>query len=294
MTRLDARENTLPLSIDYTRPLRTGRLELGTRIQRRWIPIDYTVDRGMQSVIYEGLGETSDWNENIYALYANLVREKGNYSLEAGVRVEQTDVSYTIPDDNIYYDGSDAYDYFEIFPNVKLTYRLDHANRVIAAYNRRVDRPGEPELRIFPKYDDPELLKVGNPYLRPQFTNALEVGYGRSWTGGSASAALYYRDIEDAFFRIFAIDDSNPNYDILNRIFENAGNSTQTGVEVVLEQAIGDPWRLSGSVNWYQNDIDAFEATLLFPTRRAFALAASSDDTWDVTLNNQIQLPKAI
>ena len=294
MTRLDAEENTLPLSIDYIRPLRTGRLELGARVQRRWLPITYTVNRGMQSVIYEGLGDFSDWDENIVAFYGNLVCEKGNYSLEAGVRIEQTDVSYTIPEENIYYEGSDAYDYFEIFPNVKLTYRLSHTNRVIAAYNRRVDRPGEPELRIFPKYDDPELLKVGNPFLRPQFTNALEIGFGRSWDSGSVNAALYYRDIEDSFFRVFAVDDSNPNYDIVNRIFENAGNSTQTGLEVLLEHKIGDPWRVSGGVNWYQNAIDAFETTLLFPTRRPFALAASKDDTWDVTLNNQIQLPSAI
>ena len=187
-----------------------------------------------------------------------------------------------------------AYDYFEVFPNVKLTYRLNPANRVIAAYNRRVDRPGEPELRIFPKYDDPELLKVGNPFLRPQFTNAFELGLGRSWQDGSLSTALYYRDIKDSFFRVFAIDDSNPNYDIVNRIFENAGNSAQTGVEVLLEHEIGEPWRVSGGVNWYQNDIDAFETLLFFPTPRPFALAASSDDTWDVTLNNQLQLPSAI
>ena len=294
MTRLDAQENTLPVSIDYTRPLRTGRLELGTRIQRRWIPITYTVDRGTQSVIYEGLGDFSDWDENIFALYGNVVRETGKYQLEAGVRIEQTDVSYTIPDENIYYDGSDAYDYFEVFPNVKLTYRLNPANRVVAAYNRRVDRPGEPELRIFPKYDDPELLKVGNPFLRPQFTNAFELGFGRSWQDGSVSTALYYRDIKDSFFRVFAIDDSNPNYDIVNRIFENAGNSAQTGVEVLLEHEIGDPWRVSGGVNWYKNDIDAFDTLLFFPTPRPVALAASSDDTWDVTLNNQLQLPSAI
>ena len=55
MTRLEAEENTLPLSIDYIRPLRTGRMELGARIQRRWLPITYTVNRGMQSVIYEVL-----------------------------------------------------------------------------------------------------------------------------------------------------------------------------------------------------------------------------------------------
>ena len=159
------------------------------------------------------------------------------------MRIEQTDVSYTIPDENIYYDGSDSYDYFEVFPNVKLTYRLNDASSVIAAYNRRIDRPGEPELRIFPKYDDPELLKVGNPYLRPQFTNAFELGFARSWDNGSVSTALYLRDIRDSFFRVFAIDDSNPSYDIVNRIFENAGNSAQTGVEVLLEQHIVEPWR---------------------------------------------------
>ncbi len=294
MTRLDAVENTLPLSIDYTRPLRSGRLELGTRLQRRWLPITYTVNRGAQSVIYEGLGDFSDWDEEIFALYGNLVHEKPTYSLEAGVRIEQTAVSYTIPEENIYYEGSDSYDYFEVFPNVKFTYRPTRANRLVAAYNRRVDRPGEPELRIFPKYDDPELLKVGNPFLRPQFTNAFEVGVGRSWASGSVSTALYYRDINDSFLRLFAIDASNQNYDIVNRIFENAGNSTQTGVEVLLEHEIGDRWRVSGSVNWFRNDIDAFETILLFPTRRPFALAASADDTWDFTLNNQIQLPSAI
>ena len=208
--------------------------------------------------------------------------------------VRKTNVSYMIPEENTYYDGNDAYDYFEVFPNVRFSYRLNDVNRVIAAYNRRVDRPGEPELRIFPKYDDPELLKVGNPFLRPQFTNVVELGYARDWENGSVSTALYYRNMEDSFFRILATDNSNPNYDIVNRVFENAGNSTQAGVEVVVEQEIGDPWSVSGSVNWFKNEIDAFETTLLFPTERPFALAASEDDTWDLTLNNQIQLPSAI
>ena len=291
MTHLKAVENTLPLSIDYTRPLASGRLELGTRLQRRWLPITYTVDRGVQSVIYEGLGDWSDWDEDIVALYGNLVRVADSYSLEAGVRLEQTDVSYTIPADNIYYDGSDAYDYFEVFPNVKLTYMLGGGNRLIAAYNRRIDRPGEPELRIFPKYDDPELLKVGNPFLRPQLTNVFEIGFGHSWNSGSLNTAVYHRDISDSFLRILAIDDSNPNYDIVNRVFENAGNSAQTGIELILEQQIAAPWSVSSSVNWFTNDIDALETVLLFPTPRPFTLAASSENTWDFTINNQVQLP---
>ncbi len=111
MTHLVAEENTLPLSVDYTRPLSSGRLELGTKLQRRWLPISYTVDRGLQSVIYKGLGDYSDWDEDIYAAYANLVQVNNSFSLEAGVRIEQTNVTYTIPDENIYYQDGDAYDY---------------------------------------------------------------------------------------------------------------------------------------------------------------------------------------
>jgi hypothetical protein len=142
-THLIAAENTLPVSLDYTRPLPTGRLELGAKLQWRWIPVTYTVDRGIQSVIYQGLGDYSNWDENIYAGYANLVRVTDKYSLEAGFRLEHTQVSYEIPPENIYYPGSDSYDYFEIFPNVKLTYNLGGTYRITAAYNRRVDRPGE-------------------------------------------------------------------------------------------------------------------------------------------------------
>ncbi len=293
MTHLEAVENTLPLSVDYTKPLASGRIEVGGKIQTRWLPITYGVDRGVQSVIYAGLGDESDWEEDLFAGYVNLVRARPSYSIEAGLRVEQTNVSCSIPPENIHYPSSDSYDYFELFPNVKLAYTLGGAYRLVAAYNRRIDRPGEPELRIFPKYDDPELLKVVNPYLRPQLTNVFELGLARSWNRGSASAAAYRRDITDAFKRIFAIDGSNPDYDIVNKIYENAGNSRQTGLQVILEQDIVGSWQVSASVNWFIVDIDAFETTLLFPTARPFSLAASSDDTWDFTINNHVQLPGA-
>jgi hypothetical protein len=285
----ERRAPSVPLSIDYTRPLPSGRLELGAKLQRRWLPVTYTVNRGVQSVIYPGLGDFTDWDEDIVAGYANLVRVKDAYSLEAGVRIEQTSVTYTVPDENIYYESGDAYDYLEIFPNLKLSRSLGGSYRLIAAYNRRIDRPGEPELRIFPKYDDPELLKVGNPYLRPQLTQVVELGIGRSWRNGSITTSAYHRDITDAFQRVYAIDGSNLNYDIVNKLYLNVGSASQTGVQVVAEQQVATPWRVSGSVNWYVHDVDSLETTLLFPTERSFSLPASRDDTWDLTINNRFR-----
>ncbi len=290
-THIIAKEHTLPVTLDYVQPMRSGRFEAGIKYQARWIPVTYDVTPGNQSIIYPGLGDWSDWDENIYSGYVNYLYETRSFDVEAGLRLEQTNVQYQIPEENIYYPGSDSYEYFEVFPNLKLTWRLSEENHLVAAYNRRVDRPGEPELRIFPKYDDPELLKVGNPYLRPQFTDVFEAGYERFWSTGSASISAYLRNIEDPYLRVYAIDDSNPNYDVVNKIYQNLGAREQQGIELLATQDVGKDWRFSGSFNWYQNRIDAFDTQLLFPTIRPFAIAESSDNTWDAKLSAQVTLP---
>ena len=286
MTHLKAEENTLPFGVDYVKPLRNGRLETGGRIQRRWIPITYDVQRGVGSVIYEGLGDWSEWGEDIVAGYVNLVREGSNYGLEAGFRLENTDVNYDLPTENIYYSQSDAYDYFEVYPSVGISWYLSDRNSFAANMNRRVDRPGEPELRIFPKYDDPELLKVGNPYLRPQFTETFELSFEHIWNAGSVIVSAYYRDIEDPFTRVFAIDPTNADYDIVNKIYQNVGSGSNTGLELIVSQEVGSLWEVSGSINYYENVIDADVVPLLFPVQRPFNVLYSKDDTFDVSMNN--------
>jgi hypothetical protein len=98
-----------------------------------------------------------------------FIRESKKLDIEAGLRAEQTNVFYDLSPENIYYSQNDSYKYFNLYPNIRITYKINSNNSLSGYINKRVDRPGEPELRVFPKYDDPELLKVGNPYLRPQF-----------------------------------------------------------------------------------------------------------------------------
>jgi hypothetical protein len=58
---------------------------------------------------------------------------------------------------------SDGYNYTQPFPNLRLAYKINDNNKVSIFYNRRVDRPNEVDIRIFPKYDDAEIIKVGKP-----------------------------------------------------------------------------------------------------------------------------------
>lgn len=291
-THILATEHTTNVSVDYIKPLRSGRLEAGAKLQWRSLPVEYTITPGEGSIIYPGMGDWSDWGEDIYAGYLNYIYERPKIDIEAGLRTEYTKVFYTIAPENIYYPENDSYEYFELFPNIRLTFKMDEKNRISAFYNRRVDRPGEPELRIFPKYDDPELMKVGNPYLRPQFSQTFELAYKRLWESGSVFLSGYHRLIDDAFQRVYSMDESNPDYTIINKIYHNTGSATNTGMELVFSQQLVKLWKLSGSFNGYNNKIDAYSGIMYFPYERPFSIDASTDKTWDLKVNNQFELDK--
>ncbi|MCB2013839.1 MAG: TonB dependent receptor [Sphingobium sp.] len=293
LTHIIAHENTVPVSVDYVRPMSNGRIEIGTKVQWRWIPVTYLTQPGFMSIIYPGLGETSDWKENIYAGYVNLVRETRALTIEAGLRAEQTKVSYTLDPVNIYYPRNDSYDYFRLFPNVRLTTKLGSGTDISLFYNRRVDRPGEPELRVFPKYDDPELLKVGNPYLRPQFTTAYEASIQQDWDSLNASLALYHRRITDAYQRIYAIDETNTTYNIINKIYANTGKASNTGAELIAHWKAAKDVKVNASLNAFRIHRDAAQITLLFPYVRSLTLPETSDFTWDGKLGVEAPLGKS-
>jgi hypothetical protein len=289
-THIIATEHTTLFNLDYVQPLSYGRFESGLKLQWRAIPVTYEIGQGEQSIIYPGLGAWSDWKENIYGAYINYIYERSKFSIEGGIRAEQTEVEYDIDPSNIYYSKNDAYNYFRIFPNIRITFKLDDENQLSLFLNNRIDRPGEPNLRIFPKYDDPELLKVGNPYVRPQFTRIYEAAFKHIWQDGSFFISGYYRDIEDPFIRIYSIDASNTQYSIVNKIYHNVGSGSNLGTEILLTQNIMKNWQATGSFNWYKNQIDAFTGELLFPYVRSFSIEKTNDLTWDLKISNQWSL----
>lgn len=134
-------------------------------------------------------------------------------------------------------------------------------------------------------------MKVGNPYLRPQFTDAFEIAHKYSWRDGSLFSAMYHRMIQDQYMRIFSVDNSNPDYDIVNRIYQNTGSATNTGLELLFSQDITNTFKISASFNGFINTIDAYQGTLLFPFVRPFFIEQSSDPAWDTKLTSEFKLP---
>jgi outer membrane receptor protein involved in Fe transport len=279
-------EHVTDFNLDYIRPLNQGRIEMGLKFRKRNIPTNMQFFPGLNSPIDVNAGGWADYKETIPAAYANYILETNYLEMEAGLRFEYVKVQYDVnPNHNTY--QSDGYDYARPFPNLRLAYKIDAHNKLSIFYNRRVDRPNEVDIRIFPKYDEPELLKVGNPTLRPQFTNTIELGYRLNWQKGNIYAAAYHKIINATITRIATQVLGN---NILYYIFQNAGRSSQTGGETVLQQELAPWYSFTTSAAIYRNKINAFTINNSYPVPTVYTMAEESITSGNLKLNNMFKL----
>ena len=281
-------EHVADINIDYVRPLKYGRIEGGFKFRYRNIPTNMQFKPGLNSPLDVNAGGQATYTETIPALYGNYIFESKKLEAEVGLRVEYVELQYKVnPNHNTY--KSDGYNYTQPFPNVRLGYKINDLNKLSLFYNRRVDRPNEVDIRIFPKYDDAEIIKVGNPGLRPQFTNSYEMGYKITLKKGYFYTALYHRSTQGTITRIAT---QVPPSTLIYNVFQNAGHSSNTGVEMVLQQDVSKLFSFNTNVNIYKNIIDAFTVNNKYPVPSIFSSQKENFTSGNIKLNGIFHLSK--
>ena len=281
-------EQVYDFNFDYIKPLKYGRIETGIKLRNRNIPTNMQFIPGVNSVLDSDAGGWATYKELIPAVYGNYVFENKKWEAELGLRIEYVRIQYDVnPTHNTY--KSDGYNYTQPFPNARLAYKINDSNKISLFYNRRVDRPNEVDIRIFPKYDDAEIIKVGNPALRPQFTNSIELGYKTNWDNGYFYSAVYHRFADGTITRISSIA---PSSNLIYAIFQNAGRSYNTGLEVVLTQEVTKLYSFNLNLNGYQNQINTFSVENKYPVPNTFTADKQETISGNIKLNNTFHLPK--
>ena len=285
---LIADQHVTDFKADYIHPLKHGRIEGGLKLRVREIPTDMKFYPGLNSPLDSDAAGYANYTEVIPVVYGNYVFENENFEAEVGVRVEHVDLHYSVdPNHNTY--KSDGYRYTQPFPNIRLAYKANSNNTISFFFTRRVDRPDEVDIRIFPKYDDAEIIKVGNPALRPQFTNSFEVGYKSSSDNGYLYGAVYHKRMESTITRIGSIQ---PGSTLIYNTFQNAGDSRTSGIEVILSRNIEKWATLNLNLNGYQNTIDAFTVVNKYPRETIFSAESQEIFSGSIKLNGIFHLPK--
>lgn len=281
-------EHVADFNIDYVKPLKYGRMEGGFKFRYRDIPTNMQFKPGLNSPLDVNAGGTATYTEIIPALYGNYIFESKKIEAEIGLRVEYVNLQYKVnPNHNTY--KSDGYNYTQPFPNIRLAYKINDQNKISIFYNRRVDRPNEVDIRIFPKYDDAEIIKVGNPALRPQFTNSVELGYKTNLKKGYFYSALYYRSTKGTITRIAT---QVPPSTLIYTVFQNAGHISNTGIEMVLQQDFSKVFSFNSNINIYQNIINPFSVENKYPVLSTYTAAKQKFTSGNIKLNGIFHLLK--
>nr|MBS0036950.1 TonB-dependent receptor [Saprospiraceae bacterium] len=289
-TFLIADENIFDLTVDYTKPHRSGRYEGGLKARARIFPNEISFRPGQNSILDLDLQGTAEYREWLYAAYGNYIFESRKFEIEAGLRIEYADIDYLVdPDHNTY--ASDGFDYLGFFPSIRLGYRINDLNNINFFYNRRVDRPEEKNLRVFPQYSDPEILPIGNPGLQPQFTHSLEIAYKRTFEKAYLYSAVYHRITNDLLTSIIT---RVPDFNQLVLVDQNAGKSYNSGIELIWSQNLTDRISFNINTNFYLNVIDAFSVINAYPQGVEFSQPREEQWTGNLKAGSNIRFPRDI
>ncbi|PUV25757.1 TonB-dependent receptor [Sphingobacterium athyrii] len=113
------------------------------------------------------------YNENIAAAYLTLNKSFGKFSVQTGLRVENT----SSLGNSVTLGQQTKRNYTDFFPTVFIQQQINDKHKLGLSYSRRIDRPDYGALNPFIYYLDQYTYQFGNPYLNPQYTNSYELNY---------------------------------------------------------------------------------------------------------------------
>jgi outer membrane receptor protein involved in Fe transport len=216
---------------DYTTPVRKGQtLETGLKYILRRNQSETT--RRMFSD-REGSWEdisNSDSHfrhtQHIYSGYLGYAVSFAKFGAKAGVRAEGTALEVRFvkaPEQNF------EADYFDVVPNVTLSYQLGMAKQIRIGYNMRIRRPGISYLNPYVNDTDPQNISYGNPELDSEKSNNVNVNFSAFSQKFNLNASLNYTFVNNAIERYMFIDGDGDRPAVTRSTYGNIGKRQDAG-----------------------------------------------------------------
>jgi hypothetical protein len=162
---------------DYSRPWANGKhtLDFGLKISSVKTDNDFGYDSLRNNTFFSTIFSNHFiYRENVNAAYANYSLRGKSTSLQVGIRAEQTNSEgYSIGNKAAKVERN----YLDLFPSIFVDQKLKNGDVLNLAYSRRIDRPSYEDLNPFVYYLDQFTFSQGNPRLRPQYSNSIELNY---------------------------------------------------------------------------------------------------------------------
>ncbi len=240
------------LTIDYELNLDNGH-SLGIGLQPQYLKQTGIFNFDTLDVQSGSWGTQTEFNNNInlsraiYAGYIDYTGSLGQFSYQAGLRLEYTNQSLELgnPDYLNLFQRTTQPEYtvnqYDWFPTLHLSYELNETNSLILAGSRRINRPPTKNMAPFLYRRHHEVYVVGDPELKPEYLSNAELSL-RNRTGNQQFTLTgFYRGTDNAIFRVNTVYEVE---NVLIRSYTNSGNVRALGGELNANLSAGSFARL--------------------------------------------------
>jgi iron complex outermembrane recepter protein len=260
--------------IDYIHPLKKGaKIEAG--LKSSFVETDNTA--GYYSLV--GITKTPDYEktnrfdykENINAAYLNFNKEMKKWSVQTGLRLENTNYEGNQFGNPTKPDSAFKRSYTSLFPTLFVGYNPTEKNQFSVSYGRRINRPDYEDLNPFLFFLDKYTYGAGNPFLKPMYSHVLEASHTYKQMFTTTLNYSYTKDLFNEVFRQkdFATIVSQGNY----------GSMEDASISVNAQVPVGKVWntniyteakynRFKGLLNG--DDVDVSATTFLVNVNNQF------------------------
>ncbi|MCC6286315.1 MAG: TonB-dependent receptor [Chitinophagaceae bacterium] len=268
------------IQTDFVTPVSKGKLEMGLRTAIRNTKTisenssyDYNIG---QYIVIPSASTNYKYNDQVYAVYSTYSNKLGeSFTYQLGLRAESSNYKGTLISTGEQF--SNKYP-LQFFPSVFLTKSFNPGQDLQLNYSRRINRPNF--WQLIPFYDVSDLLNisVGNPALRPEFTNSFELNYTQSLgKGHSLLTSVYFKQTNNLITQYQSRQYNVPLPDgkldsAMVVSYINANSSRSYGLELTSKNPIAKWLNLTTNLNFYNARIDnsGLDSTLGVNDRWAF------------------------
>jgi hypothetical protein len=189
------------------------------------------------------------YKENVNAVYVNYSKQLNKkWAMQLGLRLENThakgDQFAKVLIGNATFDTT----YTQLFPTAYISYTLNDKNQFSLNYGRRINRPDYESLNPFVQFIDKYTFEQGNPGLKPQFSDNIELSH--LFMGGAISTTLNYTKVNNIIQQVIE------QHTATNETFVKQANIAtldQFGIAIAGQAPIAKWWNINVYTNFYTN-----------------------------------------
>ncbi|EZH73336.1 hypothetical protein ATO12_20255 [Aquimarina atlantica] len=191
--------------------------------------------------------DTFNYEEELLGIYALTKFKIQKLDWQAGLRYEY----FSSKSRNTLNLSTTNLHFSNLFPSIHITYAFSEDNTLGLGYSKRISRPNLHHINPF-QLGNPFFRFDGNPELKPESSDNIELNYQNNKRKLNWSVATFYRYRKDVILWVNAIEDNN--VQVIS--FQNIGINHSFGIETTAKYKFTSFWNAMLTGNYYYTKTD--------------------------------------